>query len=183
MYPVGTDIDPAMVLENSLGLNKLCRANPFACCAVRRSTSSDEAHGYPDDDPERRLTPAASDRANSMTRAIRVERGVRNSPESTLMRTRIVLSICLSILPAIDGGPAAAGTIPQTERPTVAPIVRAVTPGVVNIATKKIETLDNPLLKDPVFRQMFDIPDRALRREVQSAGSGVIVDAKRGYIL
>ncbi|MBO0752948.1 MAG: trypsin-like peptidase domain-containing protein, partial [Bradyrhizobiaceae bacterium] len=40
-----------------------------------------------------------------------------------------------------------------------------------------------PLLKDPVFRQMFDIPDRALRREVQSAGSGVIVDAKRGYIL
>lgn len=99
------------------------------------------------------------------------------------MRTRIVLSICLSILPAIGGRPAAAGTIPQTERPTVAPIVRAVTPGVVNIATKKIETLDNPLLKDPVFRQMFDIPDRALRREVQSAGSGVIVDAKRGYIL
>jgi serine protease Do len=85
---------------------------------------------------------------------------------------------------ALSGGvPTSAGTIPQTQRPTVAPVVRAVTPGVVNIATKKIETVDNPLLRDPVFREFFDIPDRALRRETQAAGSGVIVDAVHGYVL
>src|SRR5512138_3897260 len=33
-------------------------------------------------------------------------------------------------------GPAAAGAIPQTERPSVAPILQKATPGVVNIATK-----------------------------------------------
>jgi S1-C subfamily serine protease len=66
---------------------------------------------------------------------------------------------------------------------TVAPVVRAVTPGVVNIATRVVEMVDNPLLHDPRFRQMFGIPEEALRRETTSAGSGVIVDAERGYVL
>jgi S1-C subfamily serine protease len=56
-------------------------------------------------------------------------------------------------------------------------------PGVVNIATRVVEIVDNPLLHDPRFRQMFGIPDEAVRRETTSAGSGVIVDAERGYVL
>lgn len=73
--------------------------------------------------------------------------------------------------------------VPGEHQATVAPVVRAVTPGVVNIATRVVEMVDNPLLHDPRFRQMFGIPEEALRRETTSAGSGVIVDAERGYVL
>jgi Do/DeqQ family serine protease len=77
----------------------------------------------------------------------------------------------------------AAGTIAQSGKPSVAPVLHAVTPGVVNISTKKVEVVDNPVLRDPAMREFFDIPERALRRETQSAGSGVIVDAAHGYVL
>src|SRR5215472_15674372 len=80
-------------------------------------------------------------------------------------------------------GPAFAGTILQSERPSVAPVLHGVTPGVVNIATKKVEVVNDPLLRDPAMREMFDIPEQSMRRETQSAGSGVIVDAALGYVL
>src|SRR3954447_26583321 len=73
--------------------------------------------------------------------------------------------------------------VPEAQKTTVAPLVQAVTPGVVNIATRVVETVDNPLLQDPQFRQLFGIPDDAVRRETQAAGSGVIVDAQHGYVL
>ncbi len=98
------------------------------------------------------------------------------------MRAAQVLPVCVVFSLLLSGG-AQAGAIAAPQRPSVAPVVRTVTPGVVNIATKKVEVVDNPLLRDPVFREFFDIPDRALRRETQSAGSGVILDAARGYIL
>ncbi len=68
--------------------------------------------------------------------------------------------------------------------PTLAPMLRKTTPAVVNIATLgHIEVRQNPLLQDPFFRRFFDIPDRPLKRRTQSLGSGVIVDAERGYVL
>jgi Do/DeqQ family serine protease len=76
-----------------------------------------------------------------------------------------------------------AGTIASSGKPSVAPVLHAVTPGVVNISTKKVEVVDNPVLRDPVMRDLFDVPERAMRRETQAAGSGVIVDAARGYVL
>jgi len=79
--------------------------------------------------------------------------------------------------------PAFAGTIPPAERPSVAPILHQVTPGVVSIATKKVEVINDPRLRDPRMRELFDIPEQALRRETQSAGSGVIIDAALGYVL
>ena len=40
------------------------------------------------------------------------------------------------------------------------------------------------MLEDPFFRRFFDIPDMGPRERVfQSAGSGVIFDAKNGYIV
>jgi len=92
--------------------------------------------------------------------------------------TAIAVTIVLS-----HTGPAAAGAIPQTERPSVAPILQKATPGVVNIATKKVEVVNDPMLRDPMMRELFDIPERGLRRETQSAGSGVIIDAALGYVL
>src|SRR5919109_5694144 len=91
--------------------------------------------------------------------------------------------IATAIAASVVSGSTVAGTIPPEEKLSVAPIVRAVTPGVVNIATKKVEVVDNPMLRDPVMREFFDIPERGLRRETQAAGSGVIVDAARGYVL
>jgi serine protease DegQ len=59
-----------------------------------------------------------------------------------------------------------------------------VTPGVVNIAVRsRVERSPNPLFDDPFFRRFFDLPAVPREREVLSAGSGVIVDAARGYIL
>jgi hypothetical protein len=55
-----------------------------------------------------------------------------------------------------------AGTIAQFGKPSVAPILHAVTPGVVNISTKKVEVVDSPVLRDPVMRELFDVPERAL---------------------
>jgi S1-C subfamily serine protease len=67
--------------------------------------------------------------------------------------------------------------------PTLAPLVNEVTPGVVNISVVARSPLeDNPLFRDPFFRRFFNLPDRPQRQE-QAAGSGVIVDAARGYVL
>jgi serine protease Do/serine protease DegQ len=69
-------------------------------------------------------------------------------------------------------------------RPTLAPMLKRVTPGVVNISTKsRVQINQNPLFNDPFFRRFFDIPDMPQERERQALGSGVIVDAKQGYIL
>lgn len=70
--------------------------------------------------------------------------------------------------------------------PSLAPIVRKASPAVVNIATRGTlrEQRRNPLLEDPFFRRFFEGPELAPReRQFQSAGSGVIVDAKNGYII
>ena len=66
--------------------------------------------------------------------------------------------------------------------PTLAPLVKEVSPAVVSIATKgTVAAPSNPLMEDPFFRRFFDAPRQP--REVRSAGSGVIVDSKNGYII
>jgi serine protease Do len=66
--------------------------------------------------------------------------------------------------------------------PSLAPVLRAITPAVVNISVRGRVKETNPLYQDPFFRRFFDVP-RQLEREVQATGSGVIVDAERGYVL
>jgi serine protease Do/serine protease DegQ len=91
----------------------------------------------------------------------------------------------------------ATGAVAQTGRlptdvggapmPSLAPIVKRASPAVVNIATRGTVTdraQRNPLLDDPFFRRFFDAPDQGPRqRQFQSAGSGVVVDAKQGLII
>jgi Do/DeqQ family serine protease len=89
---------------------------------------------------------------------------------------------------AVPGGstPAVPDAAPM---PSLAPMVKRVSPAVVNIATrgtvKEKPGQRNPLLDDPFFRRFFDVPPDAKPRErqFQSAGSGVIVDQKNGYII
>jgi serine protease Do len=66
--------------------------------------------------------------------------------------------------------------------PTLAPLVRQVTPAVVNISVQGKIREDNPLYQDPFFREFFDVP-KQLERQFQATGSGVIVDAEHGYVL
>ena len=63
-------------------------------------------------------------------------------------------------------------------------MLKKVVPGVVNISTRtRIRYEENPLFRDPFFRQFFDIPNMPLEREQQSLGSGVIIDASKGYVV
>ena len=66
------------------------------------------------------------------------------------------------------------------EMPTLAPLIDEVGPAVVNISVNGSVAMRNPLSQDPFFRR-FIPPDG--RREFESTGSGVIVDADQGYIL
>jgi len=65
-------------------------------------------------------------------------------------------------------------------RPTLAPLARRVTPAVVNIAVT-----GSSLFGDPLWDRFFGIPEggEIPLPERVSAGSGVIVDAERGYVL
>ena len=91
-----------------------------------------------------------------------------------------------SVVPAHAALPAVLDAAPL---PSLAPMVKRVSPSVVNIATrgtiKEQQGQRNPLLDDPFFRRFFDVPpDSGPReRQFQSAGSGVIVDSKNGYII
>ena len=68
---------------------------------------------------------------------------------------------------------------------TIAPMLEKVLPAVVNISSRKrTKIMRHPLLDDPFFGRFFDFHGRQPREhQKQSLGSGVIVDAARGYIL
>jgi serine protease Do/serine protease DegQ len=70
--------------------------------------------------------------------------------------------------------------------PSFAPVIKRVSPAVVNIGVRgTVAAPRNPFFDDPGFRRFFGLPpDAAPReREFRSAGSGVIVDARRGFIV
>ncbi len=75
--------------------------------------------------------------------------------------------------PAIDG----------QAMPSLAPMLQRVTPAVVNISSKKRVQVQNPYFNDPVVQQLFGLPGGSNERVEQSLGSGVIVDAAKGYVL
>lgn len=85
---------------------------------------------------------------------------------------------------ASSGTAAAARVSPIPGVSTLAPIIKPVMPAVVSVSVKGHVTqeLSGPF-SDPFFRRFFSIPDEPQQREFEHAGSGVIVDAQRGYVL
>lgn len=68
--------------------------------------------------------------------------------------------------------------------PTLSPMLKRTMPAVVNIATSgRVKVRQSPLFNDPFFRRFFEVPDQPRERKTSSLGSGVIVDAKKGYII
>jgi Do/DeqQ family serine protease len=101
------------------------------------------------------------------------------------LRSILGLILVLTLQGALAGVPPSVGDTPL---PSLAPMIRKVSPAIVNIATRGTiheRGATNPLLEDPFFRRFFDsVPDSGTRdRPFQSAGSGVIFDARNGYIL
>ena len=95
------------------------------------------------------------------------------------MRLRAVFVLLMLF---VAPGARAALPVDVKGMPTLAPMLAQVTPAVVNISVVTRSPMeDNPLFRDPLFRRFFNIPDRPSRE--QSAGSGVIVDRVRGYVI
>jgi serine protease Do/serine protease DegQ len=68
--------------------------------------------------------------------------------------------------------------------PTLAPMLEQTVPAVVNIFTRtRVPVQQNPLLADPFFRRFFDAPQQPRERVAQSLGSGVVMDAAKGYVV
>ena len=95
-----------------------------------------------------------------------------------------ILLACLLLLPMAGG--AATLPIPSEDGvPTLAPLLRRVTPAVVNISVQvSAPARQNPLMRDPFFRRFFDdFLQQSPQRPQLSAGSGVVIDAARGYVV
>jgi Do/DeqQ family serine protease len=74
------------------------------------------------------------------------------------------------------------GVATRDGMPTLAPLLDRVTPAVVNIAVLQRSPEDqNPMMRDPFFRRFFGLPEQ--QQPQIAAGSGVIVDAKNGYVI
>lgn len=77
-----------------------------------------------------------------------------------------------------------AGAMERAGMPSLAPLLERTTPAVVNIAVlSRVPAEQNPLMRDPFFRRYFNLPPMRDAPPRLSAGSGVIVDAGKGYVL
>jgi len=116
-------------------------------------------------------------------------------PRSANTRIPILLLIALLVAAAVVGGliakrlPIGSNSADEPRalaapaQGSLSPLVRKTAPAVVNIATLQPSPAEqNPLLQDPFFRRYFGIPDAALQPAI-AAGSGVIVDGKRGLVI
>jgi len=82
-----------------------------------------------------------------------------------------------ALLPATAALPAAASGAPM---PSLAPMLQKVLPAVVSVHSEQHVQV-SPFGNDPVFSRLF--PELTQDRINQSLGSGVIVDAAKGYVL
>jgi Do/DeqQ family serine protease len=89
----------------------------------------------------------------------------------------VLVPSALAALPSLDGD--------GRPVPSIAPLLKQVSPAVVNVSTVGMQTVQNPLLSDPFFRHFFQVPPGAetQKRRTQSAGSGVIIDAANGIVI
>ena len=79
-------------------------------------------------------------------------------------------------VPAVAAVPA---SVDQGPVPSLAPMIKRVTPAVVSVHTKQRVRVSP--FGDPMFRRMF--PELTEERINESLGSGVIIDAQKGYVL
>jgi len=103
------------------------------------------------------------------------------------MKTNTIIRILIGLTVFILATPLSWSALPMAvegkELPTLAPMLKRITPAVVNIATEGRIVERSPLLDDPFFRRFFDAPNRQRERRTQGLGSGIIINSEQGYIL
>ncbi|MDR0184103.1 trypsin-like peptidase domain-containing protein [Lysobacter arvi] len=93
------------------------------------------------------------------------------TPAQAAPASSVAAAPTVAALPAVVGG---------QPLPSLAPMLAKVTPAVVSVHTKQRVRV-SPFGGDPMFRRMF--PELTQERINESLGSGVIVDAKQGFVL
>ena len=102
-----------------------------------------------------------------------------------------LLSACTGALGVGGAGPDIEVPYRKAEGgyPSLAPLVKRVTPAVVNVSVESEVTVeDHPFYRDRDFRRFmkkFDlpVPRPGEKQQRQSVGSGLIIDPVRGYVL
>ena len=100
----------------------------------------------------------------------------------------ISVAAALWLAAASSATAALPAALAETHTLSLAPMIKRVSPAVVNIATRGTVSEtgpQNPLSEDPFFRRFFNTPPDLGPKDhaFQSAGSGVIFNAQSGYIL
>src|SRR5262245_51472207 len=93
-------------------------------------------------------------------------------------------AVAMAALLALPGAAVAQQKSPA--QPSFAPVIKRASPAVVNVAVRGTVTdRSNSFFGDEGLRRFFGLPPEGSprEREFQSAGSGVVVDAKNGYIV
>jgi len=97
-----------------------------------------------------------------------------------IVRSFILFVLFLCFSSALAGLP---NSIDGQPLPTLAPMLERTTPSVVNISTTGKVVVRDPFFDDPFFRRFFDIPQQKRERRTTGLGSGVIIDARNGYVI
>jgi serine protease DegQ len=114
---------------------------------------------------------------------------VPSPTKESVMKQLLLAAVALVVAVAprlhVDAQPVRPVAAESSQRPSLAPLLKRVTPAVVNIAvTSAAQSRESAPTLDPFLRRFFDFPaqpSQAMPR--QSVGSGVIVDAAKGYVL
>lgn len=99
-----------------------------------------------------------------------------------LLRITLLISILLSLNFSVTYAELP-NSVNDKPLPSLAPMLERTTPSVVNISTTGKVVVRDPFFDDPFFRRFFDVPQHQRERKTTGLGSGVIIDAKNGYIV
>ncbi len=95
--------------------------------------------------------------------------------------SRALLILFLGLVFALPACGALPAAVDGQQLPTLAPMLEKATPGVVHIATRG-SAGGSPVGNDPFFEYFFGRP-HPQRKQTRGLGSGVIIDAAKGYII
>ncbi|HCP48823.1 MAG TPA: hypothetical protein DIT73_01225, partial [Gammaproteobacteria bacterium] len=111
-----------------------------------------------------------SNRLNELDRETSMSTQTSQRISLTAIRAWSVILLAMTSTVVIAQWPAELPT--SGGRPTLSPLLKKVTPAVVNVGVKGATSRrNNPLYNDPFFRRFFNVPEQAPSRPRQSVGS------------
>jgi serine protease Do/serine protease DegQ len=100
-------------------------------------------------------------------------------------RTLAAAFLAATLAPALDADAQIPVAIGESQgMPSLAPLLKTITPSVVSIAIRRRMTDEElAMMDDPAFRDSLGSPLPPGERNIYAAGSGVIIDADQGFIV